>query len=64
MKAPTPRWATRREAADYIRIGVDTLDRWLSDPRIPVNRYGAGRNIRIDLNELDAYLQANTRQSA
>lgn len=53
----TPRWATRKEAAFYARVSVDTLDRWIRDGHI--TRYGAGRGIRINLVEVDAHLMAN-----
>lgn len=54
----SPRWATRKEAAAYARTSPSTIDRWLDAGHI--TRYGADRHIRIDLNEIDAFLMTNT----
>lgn len=55
-----PRWATRKEAADYARVSTDTIDRWCTDTRVPITRHNAGSAIRIDLNEIDTWFRANT----
>lgn len=57
MTASTPRWATKREAATYARISIATLDRWFTARHI--TRYGTGRHIRVDLNQIDAYFLRN-----
>lgn len=54
-------WATRAEAAEYARVSIDTLDLWCSDQDVPITRYNAGkRRVLIDLDELDAYITANS----
>jgi excisionase family DNA binding protein len=42
------------EAAAYARCSERTIRRWISQRRLPVNRYRVGpRRIEIDLNEVD-----------
>lgn len=52
--APTaPRvWLNRREAADYIGVSVNTLDRYVKSGRVPAHRLGAA--VRLHRAELDA----------
>lgn len=59
----TPRWATKREAAEYARVHINTIDRWRAEGRLTT--HGASdRVIRFDLNELDAMLTAGAAQEA
>jgi excisionase family DNA binding protein len=50
-----PRWASVREAHDYLHAQVSerTLRRWIADGRLTGHRLGP-RRLQIDLNELDA----------
>lgn len=54
---PGYRWATRDEAADYIRVSKKTIDRWITDGKL--TRYNAGHGVRLDLDELDELLRRN-----
>lgn len=47
------RWASRDETAEYLRIGVRTLDRWVAAGRVRAYRGPGGWMIRFDLNEVD-----------
>jgi excisionase family DNA binding protein len=47
---------TRQEAATFARVSVKTIDRWLRDPNVPINRHGGGRRVLISRVELVAYL--------
>ncbi len=49
---------TRKEAADTLRVGLRTLDRWLADGRIQCYRLGAGSKapVRISEDQLAEYL--------
>lgn len=60
MTHPIPRWATREQAARYIGVHVNTIDRWNTEGRIQGHRAGP-RLIRYDLNEIDAMLTPTTQ---
>lgn len=47
------RWAYLPDAEQYSGIPRRTLRRWISEGRLPAERYGP-RRIRVDLNDLDA----------
>ena len=49
---------TRKEAADALRIGLRTLDRWLAEGRIQCYRLGTGSKapVRISEEQLAEYL--------
>lgn len=51
-----PYWLTRKEAAKYGRMHVNTLDRLIKAGRLPA--YKIGRSVRIKRAELDAVLMA------
>uniref|UniRef100_A0A8H2JHV5 DNA-binding protein n=1 Tax=Mycolicibacterium mucogenicum DSM 44124 TaxID=1226753 RepID=A0A8H2JHV5_MYCMU len=51
--APTPRWATKEQAAQHIGVSTKTLIRWADTGRVRRHRFGP-RLIRFDLNEIDA----------
>jgi excisionase family DNA binding protein len=55
-KTFTRRWATMREAADYLGVTDRTIRQMVADGRISAYRNGA-RLVRVDLNELDAAMQ-------
>lgn len=52
-----PRLLTDEEAADYLRIGEQTLYQLISSPEIPVVRIG-GCN-RFDTKDLRCYIEAS-----
>ena len=54
-----PRWATRPEVAEYIRKSVRTIDGWIAAGHIPAYRLPGGRSLVIDLNDVDALIQAS-----
>lgn len=52
---PERRWASRDQAAEYVGVHVNTIDRWRSEGLI--RAYQAGpRLVRYDLAEIDAML--------
>lgn len=52
--APQPRrWATLREAAEYLGVTDRTIRQMITDGRLGGYRNGA-RLVRVDLNEVDA----------
>ena len=56
---PSPRRASLKQAAEYMGLSVDTVNRRIRDGDL--TRYSAGkRTVRLDLNEIDAYLTRNT----
>ncbi|BCO36729.1 DNA-binding protein [Mycobacterium heckeshornense] len=50
------RWASPREAADYLGVSTRTIRQMGADGRIRLYRNGK-RLVRIDLDELDASMQ-------
>ena len=59
---PTPqvrtrRWASLKEAAEYIRVHPKTLTRRFSDGSLI--RYRVGRRVMVDLDELDDLVAAS-----
>lgn len=57
---PNARWATRDEAAAYLRISTDLLDSFRGDPKFPTPRLIGGRP-RFLFAELDAWMEAQPR---
>jgi len=47
------RWATKKQAAEYINVSVRTVSEWIEQGCLPAYRINA-RVIRIDLNDVDA----------
>ncbi|GEM_PF-3112981 len=52
------RYASKRQAAQYIGASIDTLERMIERGELKVYRLGQ-RVVRIDLNELDALADRN-----
>lgn len=52
-------WLTPQDAADLLRVQVPMIRRLVNERRIPVTK--VGRYVRINRNDLDAWLVANTR---
>ena len=51
------RWATLKDAADYISVHPKTLTRKFSDGTLI--RYRIGRRVMVDLDELDSLMLAS-----
>lgn len=49
-------WMTRQEAADHLRVSVDTIDRYARDSKIKKYTVAGTRSIRFKVTELDALL--------
>jgi excisionase family DNA binding protein len=49
-------WMTRQEAADHLRVSVDTIDRYARDGRIKKYVIAGTRTTRYKVSELDALL--------
>jgi excisionase family DNA binding protein len=55
-KSPGRRYASLKEAAEYIGVTHRTIRQWIAEGRIDGYRINA-RLIRVDLNEVDAAMQ-------
>lgn len=51
------RWANLSKAADHAGYTRRTIERWIREGRLP--SYKVGRAIRVDLNELDQFIESN-----
>lgn len=51
------RWATLKEAAEYVCCNPKTISRRFADGTL--SRYRFGRRIRVDLDELDAVMASS-----
>ncbi len=60
---PVPRWATIKQTADYLAVTPRTVANMLSARTLTAYRIGA-RIVRVDLNEVDAVLTNDTRETA
>lgn len=52
--APQRRYATLKQAADYFQISQRTIRRWVDGGKITGFYFGSNRNLRVDLNEIEA----------
>ena len=50
--AELERWVSSKEIAQYIGINKDTLQRWITDGKIPCHR--VGRLWKFKISEVDA----------
>lgn len=57
MSTSLTRWLTTREAAAYVGCSHRTFIRYLDDGTLPRHRFGK-HLVRIDLRELDSYLES------
>lgn len=53
----SPRWATRREAISYAKVGATTLNHLMRSGRIQAKKLD-GKKVLIDLNSVDALYAA------
>lgn len=51
------RFLTLEEAAIYVRHGERTLQRWISEGRLPFCRVAGGRRVLICRDDLDAFVE-------
>jgi excisionase family DNA binding protein len=51
-------WFTRKQACEYLQIGISTLDK-----SIHLNKYYFGKSVRYHKNDLDDYLFAHCIRS-
>lgn len=52
----TTPWLTRREAAEYCRVSLETFDRWVKE-RPEIKRKAAGtQSVRFHRDDLDALM--------
>lgn len=56
--ATTRALLTRQESADYLAVGLRTIDRMVAEGTLPAFRVGATRAVRIRRADLDAALRA------
>ena len=50
-------WYTKGEACAYLRISMDTLDRWISDGTVAVHKVRGRQSVRIHRDDMDAALK-------
>lgn len=50
----TPRWATKKEAAEYGRCSENLIDKYITQGQL--SRAGHGRKVLVNLNELDSLI--------
>lgn len=60
---PANRLHTTKTAADYLGLGVSTLNRWRCEGRGPRFCSLGGNAVRYRQEDLDAFIQAGLRQS-
>lgn len=54
---PLPRiWATREEAADYLRTSPATIDRYVREGKLPKHRRAGKDSILFRVTDLDALI--------
>jgi excisionase family DNA binding protein len=62
MSNEPERWRTSAEVAKYLAISEATLQRWISERKMPVHR--VGRTLRFKLSEIDAWVRAGDSQGS
>lgn len=56
-------WLTRREAAEYLRVSLRTLDRWIGSGKLPAHRKSR-RLVRLRRTDLDDFMMGGTGDSS
>ncbi len=59
--AELERWFSSKEIAQYIGINKDTLQRWITDGKIPCHR--VGRLWKFKISEIDAWIKSKESAS-
>jgi excisionase family DNA binding protein len=49
-------WLTRREAAEYVRVSLETFDRWVAAGRVRKHKVADIQSVRFHREELDALM--------
>lgn len=49
-------WMTRREAAAYCRVSLETFDRWVKDSAVPKRKAAGTQSVRFHRDDLDALM--------
>ena len=57
---PNVRWATKREAADHVRVCSRLIQQAVRDGDLPAYSIGKGRDYRLDLDEVDEWLKSKS----
>ncbi len=60
--APDERWVSVEEVAAHLRVGKDSIYRWVDAKSLPARR--VGRLLRFRLSEVDAWVEAGGGESA
>lgn len=59
MTEQTPRWASRKTAAEHLDVHPATIDRMADRGQITKHKVSEGGTVRYDLNEIDAFVKAS-----
>lgn len=54
-------WLTRTEAADYARVSVQTIDRWVRDKKLTRHRIDGLRSVRFHRDDVDKLMIPEAR---
>jgi excisionase family DNA binding protein len=57
-------WLTTEEAAEYLRIHVNTVRRWAREGAIPAAKLGNRGGFRLRREDLDRFLEARRSSGA
>jgi excisionase family DNA binding protein len=49
-------WLTRREAAEYVRVSLETFDRWVAAGKVRKHKVADIQSVRFHREELDALM--------
>lgn len=49
-------WLTRREAAAYVRVSLETFDRWVKERDVPKHKAAGTQSVRFRREDLDALM--------
>jgi excisionase family DNA binding protein len=53
----TSPWMSKQEAADYLRISLPSLDRWMREGRVRFYKAGGQQSVRFHISDLDAVMR-------
>lgn len=56
-------WLTKQEAAQYLRVTVQTIDRWRKQGLLEARQVVKGGNVRISASSVEKLLEAGRCQS-
>ena len=61
MDKSVEKWISSKEAAEYMGINKDTLQRWITNNQIPCHR--VGRLWKFKISEIDAWIRSDNNVS-